>query len=131
MGNRREFLKGLGLVTGGAVLMTTDFLRANENEIPNEPEYDIKVVTNIMDSEDAWCTVTMLHPHIPNCLRIAINKDGIAYITLPDSMKFKFVDISVMDMMYNYTTLSQIFITDTPTEIMLMVAKEQNYFSNV
>jgi len=129
---RRGFLKGLGLVTGGAALIPSDFLRANDDKTSDEPPYDIKIVTNIIDSEEAWCIVSenvYESAEIPyEFVRKTINKDGIVYITLPDSMKFKYVDIAVFDLAHNYTRIFEYYITDTPHEIMIFSSIDRNYY---
>ena len=128
---RRGFLKGLGIITGGAALLPSELLNANEDKLSNEPPYDIKIVTNIIDSEEGFCTVQTsnfeIDPENTTVLRKKLNKEGIAYITLPADMKFRFVDISVIEIEHQYTTISDIYITDTPQEIMIFSRLDGNY----
>jgi hypothetical protein len=131
---RRGFLKGLGIITGGAALLPSELLSVNKGKISNEPLYDIKVTTNITESEDGWCTVSENVYELYDTeedieyVRVPINKNGIAYVTLPDSMKFKYVDITVMDMEHDYTRISEYYINNKPSEIMIFSRVDKNYY---
>jgi hypothetical protein len=128
---RRSFLKGLGIVTGGAALIPNDFLYANETKTPNEPKYDIKVVTNIKNSDDSYCLIHKstydLNIGDTQTIKCKLNKEGIAYVTLPEDMKFGFIDIAAFSLKHSYTRVDDVYMTTAPQEIILMASDEMNY----